>query len=107
MGKLDWGSWVYGLAYAFVAAGASSINTALGAMVADPEHFNVADPRKLYTLMAWSFILPGAIAFFAKLSQSPLPPVETITTTKTITSQENPPAVVVQTVERKETEAKS
>lgn len=96
MGKFDWGSWFYALLYAFIGAGASSLNTALGAMVADPQDFNLANPRKLLTVVACSFILPGAVAFFAKLSQSPLPSVRV--TTETTTLQKNPPAIVKQTV---------
>lgn len=96
MGKLDWGAWAYALLYAFIGAGASSLNTALGAMIADPQDFNIANPKRLLTLVACSFVLPGAVAFFAKLSQSPLPSIRVIT--ETTTMQADPPAIVKQTV---------
>jgi len=96
MGKFDWGDWFYALVYAFIGAGASSLNTALGAMVAAPTEFNIANPRKLLTLVACSFILPGAVAFFAKLSQRPLPSIKV--TTETTTMQTDPPAIVKQTI---------
>ena len=100
IGNLDWGSWAYGLIYAFIAAGASSLNTALGALIADPKDFNLESPRKLFTLMACSFLLPGMVAFFAKLSQSPLPTVRV--TQETTIMQTNPPAIVKTTVETME-----
>lgn len=102
MGNLDWGSWFYALMYAFLGAGASSLNTALGTMIADPTDFNIQNPHKLIQVLAVSFILPGAVAFFAKLSQSPLPPVETTRTMTTV--REAPGGTVVESVATKVTE---
>ncbi len=102
IGNLDWSSWIYGLVAGFIGGGAGAVSAAFGLILTDP-NYNMANPRKLITVMVWTFVLPGLVAGLAYLKQNPLP-TEIKTTIETTQVQQNPPAIVKTTVETTSTE---
>lgn len=82
--KLAWGGWLYGLVAAVVAGGAGAIGTGVAQSIVDPTH---ADIRHLLLLMGTSFIITGLLSGAGFLAKSPLPQVETATTTTSVQPQ--------------------
>jgi hypothetical protein len=71
---------LYGLVGGFIGGGASAGATGISQVVIDPMH---SDALHLFKLMFVSFLVGGAIATFAFLKQSPLPPEVQVTVTET------------------------
>ena len=99
--KIGWGVWVYGLIAGFVGGGAGAVSTGFANMFVDPDHFNLKHPRLVIESMLTMFVVSGFLSVFAYLKQSPLPSVVTVTTTTETTSlQQNPPAIIKETVQK-------
>ena len=95
---LAWGPWLYSLLKGAIGAGASSITVMLSTLAVDPVDFRVGSAKSL-TVMAWSFGISFAKYAFTFLQASGLPPVQTVTTTETVTHESHPPATVTTTVQ--------
>ena len=102
MGRIDWGSWFYGMFAAFIAGGSGAFGGGVAGAYLAPEHFNFAHPGQLVELIAATFVLSGLPGFFLYLHQNPLPTRETTTTVTSVQQAPNAP-VVIKTVETKET----
>jgi len=102
LGKLDWSLWFYGLWSAFVGGGAGAAGAAIAAIALDPSHFNLNEPWPLFKLALTTFLVSGLAPFFAYLKQQPLPPIITVTETKTTSLQHDPTAIVEQTIKTTE-----
>lgn len=82
--KLAWGGWLYGLLAAAIGGGAGAIGTGVAQSIVDPTH---ADIKHLLILMGTSFVVTGLLSGAGFLAKSPLPQVETATTTTSVQPQ--------------------
>ena len=73
--RLDFRGWIYSLLSALIGGGASSVTASFTASMLAPGQFNLANPSLLLQMMAWTFVINGALSVFLFLKQSPLPPV--------------------------------
>ena len=106
IGRMDWGDWVRGLFAGFIGGGAGAFSGGLSTAIVDPDHYNLAHPQKILTVIASTFMINGIISMMAFLHQNPVPEVITTTTTETVTHPPSPQQTVTKTVETTETKAK-
>lgn len=79
---LSWQLWLRGLVAAFVGGGSGSVTSGLTSMGIDPEHFNLGTGlRHTFALMGAVFLVNGTLSVFLYLKQSPLPTLESATST--------------------------
>ena len=103
-GRLDWSDWVRGLFAGFIGGGAGAFSGGLSTAIVDPDHYNLAHPQKILTVIGSTFLINGVISMMAYLHQNPVPELLTTTTTETtISHPPNPMQTVVKTVETQET----
>jgi hypothetical protein len=100
--RYEWRLWLYGLGSAFIGGGSTALSTGATVSVIDPEKFNLSNPRPLFIAMVITFVASGLTPFFAYLKQHPLPAIITVTTKETTSLQQNPPALVKETVQTTE-----
>lgn len=73
--KLDWGKWLYKLAYGFIGGGASALATFVGISGAQVTGL-VTIPTLDWKVWGVIFVSSGVSGALLYLKQSPLPPVE-------------------------------
>ena len=100
--RLNWGPWIYGLFAGFIGGGAGAVANGFANAFLDPQVFNTAHPSKLFEAVGLFFLINGFLAVAFYLKQSPLPSLQVTTTTEVVSVQKNPPALMVKTVETKE-----
>lgn len=69
--------WIHGLLSAIIGGGAGAVTATFSASLIDPQKFNLADPHGISNclkMICLCFVVNGAIAMFAYLKQSPIPP---------------------------------
>jgi hypothetical protein len=73
---LDWRGWIRGVVSAVISGGAGAAGGVLGAIVADPEHFNLAGRglRDTLTVAATAFGVSAAVSLMKFLQTTPVPP---------------------------------
>ena len=73
--KLTVRLWLHGLAAAFIGGGSGAVSAGLGALLADPDHFNPANGglTRILTVMSSTFLVSGILSVTAYLKQSPVP----------------------------------
>lgn len=74
--------WIHGFAAAIIGGGAGAVSATIGVMTVDSKDWNMTDwphAKHMLFLMCIVFFVQAAIAAFAWLSKSPLPPLDSDT----------------------------
>ena len=58
-GRLDWSDWVRGLFAGFIGGGAGAFSGGLSTAIVDPDHYNLAHPQKILTVIGSTFLING------------------------------------------------
>ena len=74
--------WLHGLGAALIGGGSGAVSSGFSVNLLDPKDWNMTDwphAQHLLLLMCLVFAVNGALAAFAWLSKSPLPPLDDAT----------------------------